>query len=808
MSLDLSGYLDVFADEAREHLQALNDALLEFEKDDGELEHVNVMFRSAHTLKGMSATMGFNEIAALTHQMENLLTPIRQGDLAANGDIVDSLFQCLDMLQEMVEAHINQQEHGVDVSDLVARLEQLATGESAPAPAAAKPRAAEPAAQAPRGYPGELSAQDRGAITTARNNGKEVFWVSVRLEDSCDLKNVRAFMVLKELKTVGEILHATPSETALTEQAFGSSFDLLLASEEEASEVERLAGSVLEIESATVLVEGAAGPVKAPAAQADLAEIFSFNDYDRAIMQQALSETYRVLHAHVELADDCTLKSARAFMVHKKLEEAGEIINVSPDVEDIEFERFDQALDFLVLIKGEIEPINKDLNAISEIASVVLKEYTELPSTDSKAAPAAAPAVQEAAAAPQAPTGKELKKAAQPKPQAKAPTAVKQTHTIRVDTERLDQLLNLAGELVIGKTRLLQLASEIKRPELTDTIEQFDLIVFDLQNVIMQTRMVPIETVFNRFPRMIRDLAKQRGKQIELQITGGETELDRTVIDEIGDPLVHLIRNSIDHGIETEEERRAAGKPELGVLALSAYHEGNNVYIDIRDDGRGIDPDKIRKSCVKKGLLTEEAAAQLTNQQAQEMIFAAGLSTADQVTDISGRGVGMDVVTNKINELNGDVKLHSVVGQGTTITIKLPLTLAIVQALMVTIAKETYAIPLAYIETTIRIWPKDIQKVNQGDVTMLRGEILPLVKMRQLLKSPDVPHDDDSQFVVVVQSGQERYGLCVDQPIGQTEIVIKSLGVYLQNTPFIAGGTILGDGTVALILDVAHITDH
>lgn len=389
----------------------------------------------------------------------------------------------------------------------------------------------------------------------------------------------------------------------------------------------------------------------------------------------------------------------------------------------------------------------------------------------------------------------------------KAAEKVRQTQTIRVDTERLDALLNLVGELVIGKTRLQQLSSEIRRPELIETIEHFDQIVFDLQNVVMQTRMVPIETVFNRFPRMIRDLAKQRGKQIELVMTGGETELDRTVIDEIGDPLVHLIRNSLDHGIETPEEREAAGKPAQGTLTLAAFHEGSNVFIEIKDDGKGIDPTIIRRKVVEKGLINEDQANQLTDQQAIQMIFAAGFSTAEQVTDISGRGVGMDVVRTKIEQLNGDIKLASEVGVGTDITIKLPLTLAIVQALLINIAEEVFAIPLAYIEATLRIWPDDIQKANQQDVYMYRGEILPLVWMRDLLSSPDVERKDDSWFVVVVQSGKQRLGLCVDNPIGQTEVVIKTLGEYLQNVEYIAGGTILGDGTVALILDVAHLAE-
>ena len=366
-------------------------------------------------------------------------------------------------------------------------------------------------------------------------------------------------------------------------------------------------------------------------------------------------------------------------------------------------------------------------------------------------------------------------------------------------------LLNLVGELVIGKTRLQQLATETRNREMADSIEHFGQVVFDLQSVVMQTRMVPIETVFNRFPRMIRDLAKSRDKKINLEMSGAETEMDRTVIDEIGDPLVHLIRNSVDHGLESPAERQAAGKDPEGHLHLAAFHEGSNVFIQIRDDGRGIDPDIIRRKAVEKGIISQDAAGKLSNQQAIELIFEPGFSTAEQVTDISGRGVGMDAVRSKIDYLNGEVNMTSETGKGTVVTIKLPLTLAIVQAQLVDIAREVFAIPLAYIEETLKVVPTDIKRANQKDVIMLRGDILPLVYMRELLGSPATEERSDSMFVIVVASGKQRIGLVADRPLAQMEIVIKSLGRFLNDVPYMAGGTILGDGRVALILDVAQL---
>lgn len=820
MSIDLSNYLDIFADEAREHLQALNQALLDFEKEPGNTEFVNVMFRSAHTLKGMSATMGFTEVAELTHKMENLLSPIRQGELACTPEIVDLLFKCLDALQDMVEAHISQEEHEADISTLVAELLRLTVSGPSPAPAPMPATPDLPPSAQPAGYPADIPPALRDAVSVARNNGREVFHVHVVLDESCELRNVRSFMVLKEMKSVGEILHCTPDEQTLINEEFGSTFDLLLATNDAAGEIEHAGLSVLEVESVAACafkVDDSSAQAPAAAARVELSRLFTLTEYMQSVIGQAMEAGFRLDSVHVQLDSGCTLKSARAYMVNRKLEELGEIIGILPDVEDIEFERFDRDLHFLVLTQAVPGKIAQALSAISEIETIEVDEGVTLaaPAVAAQAAPTQAPAAQAAAAAPEEsapefPVEPDASRAMQKAPEEKKAIdrpaeKARATQTIRVDTERLDALLNLVGELVIGKTRLTMLANEIRRSDLTDTIEQFSHIVFDLQSVVMQTRMVPIETVFNRFPRMIRDLAKARGKQIELLMTGGETELDRTVIDEIGDPLVHLIRNALDHGIETPEERVARGKPASGTLSLAAFHEGSHVFIQIKDDGAGIDPEKTKRSAVKKGLITQEQADALTREQAVELIFAAGLSTVEQVTDISGRGVGMDAVRSKLDLLGGDIKVATELGVGSTFSIKLPLTLAIVKALLVKIAGEDFAIPLSYIEETLRIQPGKIQKANQQDVILLRGEILPLIYMRQLLLSPDAPRESEDWFVVVVRSDTQRVGLCVDATVEMTEIVIKSLGKYLLNTRHISGGTILGDGTVALILDVAHI---
>lgn len=804
MSIDLSAYLDIFADEANEHLQALNQALLEFEKDTDNLELVNVIFRSAHTLKGMSATMGFNEVAELTHNMENLLTPVRQGELKATGEIVDVLFKCLDALQDMIEAHIAGDEHSVDISAMVSEMQAL-SGDS-PAPAKVDTSAQkDPVGQT--GYPGDIGDEGRAAVSEAKNNAKIIYHVHVEVEADCELANARAFMVLRELKGLGQVIHSIPDETQITNEDFGTSFDLVLISDEPAEVVEEAAMSVSEIATVLVLEFGEALGADVPSGQG-IGGIFSFSEYEMTAFNQAKADGFDIVYVQVTLADDCSLKSARAFMVNKQLETFGDIVAVFPDVEDIEFERFETDIHFLVITKDDTKPIGEAIGSISEIASFKVERN---PSLSPARLPEASTAKGEAVGQPtdagsSKPTAVEkVGPAKVKKTQTKGAEKHKVAQTIRVETERLDALLNLVGELVIGKTRLQQLASEVKRHDLSETVEHFSHIVFDLQNVVMQTRMVPIDTVFNRFPRMIRDLAKARGKQVELVMVGGATELDRTVIDEIGDPLVHLIRNALDHGIENVEERIAAGKPEKGILTLSAFHEGSHVFIEIKDDGKGIDHQKVRIKAVEKGIMTQEQVDALSDEQAMDLIFAAGLSTADKVTDISGRGVGMDAVKSKLETLNGTISVASEMGKGSTLKIKLPLTLAIVQALLVKVAGEDFAVPLAYIQETLRIHPEDIQKANQADVYVLRGDILPLVWMRDLMHSPDFPRDDDSWFVVVVGAGNNRAGLCVDSPSGQMEIVIKSLGTYLTNVKYISGGTILGDGTVALILDVAGI---
>ncbi|UZE44449.1 chemotaxis protein CheA [Selenomonas sputigena] len=696
--METNQYMDMFLDESREHLQSLNDGLLSLENDPNDVSVVNEIFRNAHTLKGMSATMGFNKIAELTHEMEDVLDLIRNNQLKVTEDIIETIFKCLDSLQEMIENVGNgDPEDLVDVSDLVKKLSSISKGEPQPEAQAAPAAADAPAAEAAPASSLDYTEDDKDAMRAAKQGGMAVF------------------------------------------------------------------------------------------------------------------------HIHIRLADTCLLKAARTYMVMNALDEIGDVIKSVPPAEDLEAEKFDHDFDLVLVTTSDTQAVSDALAPVSELEEVKIEEVDP----DNLAAPAPAPAAAEppkaSAPAPAAPAPA-AKPAAKPtakpaaKPAAKHAPAEKKHHasqSVRVDIEKLDNLMNLVGELVINKVRLEQIGTTNRMPELTETLEQMDRVTTDLQNVVMKVRMVPVSQVFNRFPRMVRDIAKELNKDINLTVEGEETELDRTVIDEIGDPLMHLLRNSLDHGVEHPDDREKKGKPRTGEVGLIARHEGNNVVIMVTDDGAGIDAEKIRAKAVEKGLYTQEEADALSDTDAVRIIFAPGFSTADHITDISGRGVGMDVVRSKIESLGGHVDVETKIDEGSVFKIKLPLTLAIIQALLVKVQEEMYAIPLGSIDSTINIHPDDIKTVQNQAVIVLRGQIIPIINLSTALQVPrTTDEDNDDIFVVVVYVGERKAGIVVDNLIGQQEIVIKTLGKLLSGLKLFSGATVLGDGRVALILDVGTVVQQ
>ncbi|MBQ3452459.1 MAG: chemotaxis protein CheA, partial [Selenomonadaceae bacterium] len=629
----------MFLDESHEHLQSLNDGLLGLEDNAEDLSILNEIFRNAHTLKGMSATMGYNKIAELTHEMEDVLDMLRKEQLKVTGDIIDTLFKCIDSLEQMINNVANgDPEDLIDVSDLVAKLTAIMRGEKAagapatetasPAPAAETTSA--PVAVGSADVPVELSETEKNLITEAAKRGMRGIYLKVTLAESCLLKSARSYMVMNALEEVGEIIRTIPPAEDLEQEAFEHSFEVILITASEEDVIREAVMGISEIESADTAV-----------------------------------------------------------------------INIA-----------------------------KEDASAQQPAPNVQKSASDSPATTPAPQPAPAPAPK-----PSAPANKPAASGGG-QSSAQAAAQQKKSHagqSVRVDIEKLDTLMNLMGELVINKVRLEQIGQTHRLSELTETLEQMDRVTTDLQNIVMKVRMVPVSQVFNRFPRMVRDVTKELNKEINLTIEGEDTELDRTVIDEIGDPIMHLLRNSLDHGIEMPDEREAKGKPRIGEVGLIARHEGNNVVIMVTDDGKGIDADIIRRKAVEKGLFSQEEVDSMDDADAVRIVFLPGFSTAEKISDISGRGVGMDVVKSKIESLSGQVDVETHVIDGSFFKIKFPLTLAIIQAMLVQVQNEMYAIPLASIDSTLSVQPNDIRTVQNNEVIVLRGEIIPIIRIEETL---------------------------------------------------------------------------
>ncbi|MEE1132489.1 MAG: chemotaxis protein CheA [Caryophanon sp.] len=676
--MEVNQYLEMFIDESKEHLQSCNEHLLDLEKNPNDLAIVSEIFRSAHTLKGMAATMGFEDLADLTHKMENVLDAIRNAKIIVTSDILDVVFESVDHLEEMVNDIAGGGDGKRDVSQTVEKLKRIEAQEPIDEPVA-------------------------------------------------------------------------PAATVEVEQAVESKL--------------------------------------------------SFDTFEKTVINQSFDQGFTVYEIYVKLRDDCLLKAARVFMVFEILEKLGEVIKAVPTVERLEEEQFDSEFYVAFVSKSDTATVQDKLLKVSEVELVevtpVTKAQFNMPEEVEEAAqPAPTPVQQvEPVAAPIAPPAVEDKKAP-----TKAPAAM--SKTIRVNIERLDILMNLFEELVIDRGRLQSISSEVNHSELTETVERMSRTMGDLQTIVLTMRMVPVETVFNRFPKMVRQISRDLNKKIRLDVIGAETELDRTVIDEIGDPLVHLIRNSVDHGIESPEVRRANGKPEEGIVQLRAFHSGNHVFIEIEDDGAGVNREKVLGKAIARGLVAPEVAPSLSDKQVAEFIMAAGFSTADVISDISGRGVGLDVVKTTIESLGGQISIDSTQGKGSTFSIQLPLTLSIISVMLVEIEKEIYAIPLSSIIETSIIRTSDILNAHNQKVIDFRGKVVPLVFLEEIFEVPRTePVNDGFHSVVIVRKNDKLAGLVVDSFIGQQEIVLKSLGNYLTNIFAISGATILGNGKVALIVD-------
>ena len=715
--MDVSQYLEIFLDETNEHLQNLNTQILSLEQDPENMDTINEIFRAAHSLKGMAGTMGYKRMQNLTHDMENVFSEVRNGNITVKASMIDVLFQCLDALEEYTgNIRENSDEGTNDNEPLIKQLNDILNGGDG---GVEEDASAEPAAEAPAAAPADntgdhkwqevkLGDSERSVLKGALEEGKKVYGLTVKVQEACILKAARALLVFKAVEETSEIIVSSPAAQDIEDEKFETDFSLIIVSDSSLDQIVAAAKSVSEIED---VVGGELDPDAAGAAPG--------------------SERAEV---------DATPAPA---------------------------------------VAGEKKPAE----------------------TGASASPAASAAAPAASAAPAAPAKSDKKKAEEKKPAANRPVA---NRTVRVDIEKLDTLMNLVSELIIAKNSLVSAsaASGTASTAVNEQIEYLESVTTSLHESVMKVRMVPIESTVSKFPRMVRDLQKKLGKKMELYMSGEETELDRTVVDEIGDPLMHLLRNSADHGLESAEVRLERGKPEVGSIVLQAYQDGNNVVIEVKDDGNGIDTEAVRNKAIERGIITREQADNMSEKESIDLLFHAGFSTAKVVSDVSGRVVGLDVVKSKIEALSGEVEVKSKLGEGSSWIIRLPLTLAIIQALMVDIGNEKYAISLGSIQTIEDITPEDVKLVQAKEVMQLRDTVIPLIRLNEVLDVESKKDPNDNLVVVVIKKGDKLAGLVVDELIGQLEIVIKSLGKYTNKCKIISGATVLGDGEVALILDV------
>lgn len=661
---DNSVYRTLFFEETDDHLQQLNDHVLALESNPQDTALLNDIFRSAHTLKGMAATMGYDVMTQLTHKMENIFELFKTATLSVTSDSISLIFKCLDRLSELVEDLREEKElQPNQITDLLLELDQ----------------------------------------------------VEQQSQNQSDQQHSET----------------TTSDTPLAQ--------LSLAFE-----------------------------------QLESSDLF--------VIEQAVAGDYHAFSIAVRLEKDSMLKGPRAFLIMEKLEQSGDILHTEPSAEQLEEGDFDSDFRLVYLTQNELAEVQKNIASNSEIEEFRVEPFQANPSQA---------------------TNETLKTDTTKEPTTK--TKETMTHhasvsnqSIRVDLSRLDSFLDLVSELVVYRNQLEDVSHRENIEAIKDPLEQVSHLTSELQDLVLRIRMQQVNVVFSRFPRMVRDLSTELGKEMDLVIIGEETELDKTVVSELSEPLVHLLRNSVDHGIESPEEREALGKSRKGTIRLAAYQEGNRVIITLEDDGKGLDPQVIKASAERKGLSTEG----LSDEEIQQLIFHPGFSTAEKVTNISGRGVGMDVVQSKIANLGGTIELWSRPNKGTRFTIKLPLTLSIIQALMVRVGTETFAIPLDLVERVVIIKEEVIQTVSQ-EVYRFQEDLIPIIRTDQLLGIEG--NSVGKKFAIIVNSEQQYYGLLADELVGQQEIVIKKIDPLLQQLDRYQGATILGNGSIALILDVNAI---
>jgi two-component system chemotaxis sensor kinase CheA len=767
MAIDMSQFYQVFFEESAEHLAAMEGLLLDLDVENPDSEQLNAIFRAAHSIKGSAGTFGFTDLAETTHILENLLDRIRKQELGLRPEMVDAFLECGDLLRDMLEGH--QGRGKVDqraVETICARLHQLSTDQAQ--------QVASAASQGGAATENVLSA----AVGPMR-----VFDIQfVPTEVSAGGEGVAN--LLEELRSLGQLTILSQPEVEASKVGY---WQLRLVTE---------AGQDAFADQIDFIAEnGAWRVVEDKAADTDGAAVFGFFDESPGVPDEDRGYGFFAPGVEGESgAEQSPQEEGYGFF--EPLPATAEVIPLPVDADG-------DGYGFFAPLPAVSEPSAVEegdgFGFFAPLPAPAAAQVAEAPKTEvsaSSALPASTKVVAEAPA-PEPRAGRTAKSA--------GPAATGDS-SIRVSIEKVDQLINLVGELVITQAMLLQAATQMQEavPErLSNGLAQLERNTRDLQESVMSIRMMPISFVFSRFPRVVRDLSGKLGKQVELKTSGETTELDKGLIERIADPLTHLIRNSLDHGIELPEKRVAAGKSPVGTIILKAYHQGGNIVIEVGDDGAGLPRHKILAKARERGLPVSD---QMTDQEVFNLIFEAGFSTADQVTDVSGRGVGMDVVRRNIQSMGGRVEIESMLGVGTRMTVRLPLTLAILDGMSIAVGNQTYILPLSYVMESFQPQAGDIKTLsNRAGVIQVRGEYLPVVVLHELFNLKPTSSDFTQGIMVVIDADGIKAALYVDALVGQHQVVIKSLEANYRRVQGISGATIMGDGHVALILDVSAI---
>jgi two-component system chemotaxis sensor kinase CheA len=723
---DSNQYRQLFIEEAKEHIDALTKSLLTLEKDNQNEEVVNILFRSAHTLKSSSGMMGYKDLQDLTHAMEDIFDGCRKGNKPTSS-LISVLLECVDALSCRLENIRNNVDGEIDVTALTAKLQSANEPPMLEEPKEEKavPAPAPTPAQTVNCVPIELDENEKEAVVTAESYGEHCYFVDLKFSSDCAFRSIRSILVMSKVSELGaEIIKTLPDRMeleAFMEERLEHGFRMAITSKYRAEEIEKCIRQVCEIEDVKVI--------------------------------------------HYIPTVPPTPEETKAEQNNASLTETQE----EPQVPEPEVPEEKVAA---LPVEEETKPAPPEVEAVAVDPCLCLDEESAR--------------VSEAA---------------------RMFADVRAAQTVRVKFEQLDKIMNLVGELVISKIALLQVTADDSSGEVKRIAGNIDRLTSDLHDLVMQVRMVPVCQIFDRFPRLVRDLSLQKGKAIDLVMEGRDIEIDRTVLDEIGEPLIHLLRNSIDHGIETPEEREKAGKTPEGKIRLSAQRNGDNVIIEVEADGAGVDPEKLREAAVQKGFVTADEASKMSRNELVGMIFLPGFSTSKEVTETSGRGIGMDVVKTKIAALGGTVQFETRLGRGTKTSIKVPLTLAIIKAILVKDSGQTFTIPTSQVSEIVKAKKTDIKLLGKTDAIVVRGKVIPVAHLHKLLGLEGSNEEEFELLITYLGDEKTKLGLVVDAVLSQQDILVKPVSETLKGLKGISGATILGDGQVVLVLDVGQFVN-